>query len=343
MRRRTFLSGVVASASLPSVVRADPVADFYRGRTITCYIGYASGGGYDLYARSISRYMQKHIPGNPNIVPMNMPGASSMTLGNHLARVAPRDGTAFGAVNSMLLFDPLFNGPKSKAQFTGVDMTMIGNAVVSAAVLIALRTSGVTSLEDLRKTELTIAASTPSGDTYLLALALRNVLGLKLKIITGYPGTREVAMALENGEVQGRVWDMEGIKAARPQWLRDGTIRILAQLAPRADRAAPPGVPLARDFAANDDDKRVLDVICLSTALARPFIAPPGIPPERAQALKDAFWATMRDPDFLAEMERLQLAIDPVSGADMEKLLKEAYALPEGLVQRVRKALVTEG
>ena len=343
MRRRTFLSGVLASASLPSVARADSVADFYRGRTITCFIGYASGGGYDLYARSISRFMQKHIPGNPNIVPMNMPGASSMTLGNHLARVAPRDGTAFGAVNSMLLFDPLFNGPKSKAQFTGVDMTMIGNAVVSAAVLIALRTSGVTSLEDLRKTELTIAASTPSGDTYLLALALRNVLGLKLKIITGYPGTREVAMALENGEVQGRVWDMEGIKAARPQWLRDGTIRILAQLAPRADRAAPPGVPLARDFAANDDDKRVLDVICLSTALARPFIAPPGIPPERAQALKDAFWATMRDPDFLAEMERLQLAIDPVSGADMEKLLKEAYALPEGLVQRVRKALVTEG
>ena len=343
MRRRTFLSGALASASLPSLARADQVADFYRGRTITCYIGYASGGGYDVYARSISRFMQKHLPGNPNIIAVNMPGASSMTLGNHLARVAPRDGSAFGAVNSMLLFDPLFNGPKSKAQFTGVDMTMIGNAVVSSAVLIALRTAGVSSLEELRTKELMIAASTPSGDTYLLPLALKNVLGLKLKIITGYPGTREVALALENGEVHGRVWDMEGIKAARPQWLRDGTIRILAQLAPRADRAAPPGVPLARDFAANEDDKKVLDVICLSTALARPFIAPPGIPPERAQALKDAFWATMHDPDFLAEMERLQLAIDPVSGPDMEKLLKEAYALPDPLVQRVRKALVTEG
>jgi tripartite-type tricarboxylate transporter receptor subunit TctC len=272
-----------------------------------------------------------------------MPGASSMTLGNHLAKVAPRDGTAFGAVNSMLLFDPLFNGPKSKAQFTGVDMTMIGNAVISSAVLIALRTAGVSSLEELRTKELMIAASTPSGDTYLLPLALKNVLGLKLKIITGYPGTREVALALENGEVHGRVWDMEGIKAARPQWLRDGTIRILAQVAPKADRGAPPGVPLARDFAANEDDKKVLDVICLSTALARPYIAPPGIPPERAQALKDAFWTTMHDPDFLAEMERLQLAIDPVSGPDMEKLLKEAYALPDPLVQRVRKALVTEG
>jgi len=343
MRRRTFLSGALASASLPSLARADQVADFYRGRTITCYIGYASGGGYDVYARSISRFMQKHLPGNPNIISVNMPGASSMTLGNHLARVAPRDGTAFGAVNSMLLFDPLFNGPKSKAQFTGVDMTMIGNAVISSAVLIALRTAGVSSLEELRTKELMIAASTPSGDTYLLPLALKNVLGLKLKIITGYPGTREVALALENGEVHGRVWDMEGIKAARPQWLRDGTVRILAQLAPKADRAAPPGVPLARDFAANEDDKRVLDVICLSTALARPYIAPPGIPPERAQALKDAFWATMHDPDFLAEMDRLQLAIDPVSGPDMEKLLKEAYALPDPLVQRVRKALVTEG
>jgi len=343
MHRRTFLSGALASASLPSLAQADQVADFYRGRTITCYIGYASGGGYDVYARVISRFMQKHLPGNPNIIAVNMPGASSMTLGNHLARVAPRDGTAFGAVNSMLLFDPLFNGAKSKAQFTGVDMTLIGNAVVSAAVLIALKTADVSSLEELRTKELMIAASTPSGDTYMLPLALKNVLGLKLKIITGYPGTREVALALENGEVQGRVWDMEGIKAARPQWLRDGTIRILAQLAPRADRAAPPGVPLARDFAANEDDRKVLDVICLSTALARPYIAPPGLPPERAQALKDAFWATMQDPDFLAEMNRLQLAIDPVSGPDMEKLLKDAYALPDTLVQRVRKALVTEG
>jgi tripartite-type tricarboxylate transporter receptor subunit TctC len=334
----------LASVASPTFAQADKVADFYRGKIITCYIGYASGGGYDVYARTISRFMQKHLPGNPNIICVNVPGASSMTLGNQLAKVAPRDGTAFGAVNSMLLFDPLFNGPKSKAQFTGADMTMIGNAVVSAAVLIALKSSGVTSIEELRGSkELVVAASTPSGDTYMLPLALKNVLGLKLKIITGYPGTREAALALENGEVQGRVWDMEGLKAARPQWLRDGTVRILAQLAPKADRATPPGVPLARDYAASEDDKKVLDVICLSTLLARPYIAPPGVPAERVQALRDAFWATMRDPEFLAEMERLQLTVDPVSGPDMEKLLKEAYALPEPLVQRVRKALVIEG
>lgn len=343
MRRRTFLKGVAASAFLHERAQADEIADFYRGKTISCYIGYASGGGYDLYARTISRYMQKHLPGNPVIVPINMPGASSMILGNHLAKVAPRDGTAFGIVNSALLFDPLFNGARSKAQFKGPDMTMVGNAVVSASVLIALSKAGINSLEELRTKELLIASSTPSGDTYLLPLAMKNVLGLKLKIITGYPGTREVALALENGEVFGRVWDMEGIKAARPQWLQDGTIRILAQLAPKPDRAVPAGVPLAKELARSEDDKKVLDVIFLSTILARPFVAPPGLPPARAKALQDAFWASLHDPDFKAEMEKLQLTIDPISGVDMERLVSEAYALPQPLIDKVRKALTTEG
>ena len=343
MKRRSLIVGSLALAAAPRAVFAQSIADFYRGKTLTCFIGYASGGGYDLYARSISRYMTKHIPGNPNILAVNMPGASSMTLGNHLAKAAPRDGTVFGAVNSALLFDPLFNGPRSKAQFSGPDLTMLGNAVMSAAVLITLKQSGVTSIEELRKDkELLIAASTPSGDTYLLPLALKNVLGLRLKIIAGYPGSREVAMALETGEVHGRVWDMEGLKAARPQWLRDGTVKILAQLAPQKDRAVPADVPLARDFAATDDDRKVLDVICLSTILARPYVAPPGIPADRALALRQAFMATMRDPEFLAEMDKLQLTIDPVSGDEMEKLVREAYELPEPLVQRVRRALSNE-
>ena len=346
MDRRAFVTGSLAAALPLSAQAQQSVADFYRGKTITCYIGYASGGGYDLYARTISRFMTKHIPGNPNILPSNMPGASSMTLGNHLARVAPRDGTAIGAVNSALLFDPLFNGPKSKAQFTGPDMTCLGNAVTSASVLMALTKSGVDSVDQLRgpgdKT-LVIAASTPSGDTFLLPLALRNVLGLRLKIITGYPGSRESAMALETGEVMGRVWDMEGIKATRPQWLQDGTIKILAQLSLKKDMAVPGNVPLATDFATSEDQKKVLGVIFLSTILARPYVAPPGVPEDRVQALRSAFMATMKDPEFLAETERLQLNIDAVTGEEMQQLIKEAYALPDALVQQVRKALNPEG
>jgi tripartite-type tricarboxylate transporter receptor subunit TctC len=323
-----------------SPLAAQSVAEFYRGKTITCYIGYGVGGGYDLFARTISRHMTRHIPGNPTILPVNMPGASSMILGNHLARRAPQDGTAFGAVNSALVFDTLFAGSESKAQFHGPELTMIGNAVSSASVLVAWHTSGVKTIDDLKQKQLIIGATSRSGDTYLLPLAVKNVLGLdNLKIITGYPGTREAAIALERGEITGRVWDMEGIKAGRPQWLKDGSLNILAQLAPGKMPEVPAEVPLVKDYVANDDDKKVLDVIFTSTILARPYIAPPNIPPDRVKALREAFMATMEDPEFLAETAKLQLTIDPTSGEEMEKIVRDAYALPEAVVQKVRKAL----
>ena len=325
---------------LASPLAADPVADFYRGKTITCYIGYGVGGGYDLFARTISRHMPRHIPGNPNILPVNMPGASSLVLGNHLAKRAPQDGTAFGAVNSALIFDTLFAGAESKAQFHGTDLTIIGNAVSSAAVLVAWNASGVKTIADIRQKPLIIGAVSRTGDTYLIPLAVKNILGLdNLKIITGYPGTREAAIALERGEITGRVWDMEGIKAARPQWLRDGRLNIVAQLAPRRMPEVRANVPLVKDYVNNDDDKKVLDVIFISTVLARPYIAPPNIPPERVKALRDAFMATMADPEFLAETQKLQLSIDPTSGEEMQRIVREAYALPDGVIAKVRKAL----
>src|SRR5262245_47761309 len=162
-------------AALPGgPVAAQSVADFYRGKTITCFIGYGVGGGYDLFARTISRHLPRHIPGNPAVLPLNMPGASSLVLGNHLARRAPRDGTAIGAVNSALLFDPLFAGAESKAQFQGPEMTMIGNAVSSAAVLVAWHTSGIKTIDDLRHKPLIVGAPSRTGDTYLLPLAIKN-------------------------------------------------------------------------------------------------------------------------------------------------------------------------
>ena len=293
---------LAAVMAMTSAAKANDVADFYRGKTITVYIGYGPGGGYDLYARTLARHIVKHIPGNPQALPSNMPGASSMTLANNLARIAPKDGTAFGAVNSALIFDPLFAGKRSKAQFRGPDMTMIGNLVSAAAILITWKDSGIATLNDVRQKGVTIAATSPSGDTYLLPLAVKNLLGLdKLKIITGYPGTREAALALERGEVAGRVWDMEGLKASRPAWLRDDKINIVAQLAPRKMPEVPSEVPLVKDFVSNEEDKKVLDVIFQSTLLARPFIAPPDLPADRTKALREAFIATTKDPEFVAE------------------------------------------
>jgi tripartite-type tricarboxylate transporter receptor subunit TctC len=320
---------------------ADDVADFYRGKTITCYIGYGVGGGYDTIARIISRHMGSHIPGSPTIVPVNMPGASSMVLANFLAKRAPADGTAFGAVNSALVYEPLFDGDASKAQFKGPDLTMIGNAVSSASVLLAWHTTGITTIDEIRHKQLIIGAPTNTGDTYLQPLAVKNVLGLdKLKIITGYPGTREIALAIEQGELQGRVWDMDGIRAARPQWLTDHLINILAQLAPKKMPEVPAEVPLIKDYVTSDDDKKALDVIFMSTILARPYIAPPGVPAERVKALRDAFMATMRDPEFLAETSKMGLDIVPTSGEDMQDIVRENYELPQGIIMKVRKALI---
>jgi tripartite-type tricarboxylate transporter receptor subunit TctC len=329
---------LAALAARPAA--AEPVADFYRGKTVTCYIGYGVGGGYDLFARTISRHMGRHIPGNPSILPVNMPGASSMILANFLAKRAPADGTAFGAVNSALVYEPLFDGAASKAQFKGPDLTMVGNAVSSASILFAWHTSGIKTIDDLRQKELIIGAPSKSGDTYLQPLAIKNVLGLdKLKIITGYPGTREIALAIEQGELSGRVWDMEGMKAARPNWLKDHLINILAQLAPKKMPEVPPDVPLVKDYVTNEDDKTALDVIFMSTILARPYIAPPGMPAERAQALRTAFMETMRDPEFLSETNRMDLTISPTSGEEMENIVRQNYGMPEGIILKVRKAL----
>jgi tripartite-type tricarboxylate transporter receptor subunit TctC len=335
-----LLSIFAAVLSLAFPAHAEPVADFYRGKTITMYIGYGVGGGYDLFARTISRHMSRHIPGNPTILPSNMPGASSLTLGNFLAKRAPQDGTALGAVNSALLFESLFSGSASKAQFSGPEMTMIGNAVSSAGVLIAWHTTGIKTLNDLRQKPLIIGAPSRTGDTYLLPLSIKNVLGLdNLKIITGYPGTREIAIAIERGELTGRVWDMEGIKAARPQWLVDKSINILAQLAPKKMPEVPADVPLVKEFVQDEGDQKALDVIFMSTILARPYIAPPGIPAERVAALRAAFMATMKDPEFVSDLNKLQLNFDPTTGEEMERIVHDAYVLPDAIVQKVRKAL----
>jgi tripartite-type tricarboxylate transporter receptor subunit TctC len=328
---------VILAVCVAPCARADDVADFYRGKTITIFIGYEPGGAYDLYARTIGRYFSKHMPGNPQILAVNMPGASSMVLGNHLARIAPKDGTVIGAVNAALIFDPLFNGANSRAQFKGPDLPAIGNAVSAAAVLFSWKTSPVKTFEDLKKHDLVIGAMTKTGDTYIMPAAVKKILGLdRLKIITGYPGTREALLALERGEIMGRVWDMEGIRSVRPQWLEEGSINILAQLAPERMPEVPANVPMVKDFVSDPDDRRALDVIFLSTLLARPYLAPPGTPPDRLAALRKAFMATLADPDFRAEMQKAQAGVQPMSGEIMEQHVRDAYALPDALIQKIR-------
>ncbi len=342
---RPRLTAVVLACLATALAATPPaaqpsVADFYKGKTVTCYIGYGAGGGYDVLARIIVRHMPKHIPGHPSIVPVNMPGASSIVLGNFLAKRAPRDGTAFGAISAGLLFERLFHGADAKSQFDGGELTNIGNVVTSASILVAWHTTGIKTLDELKRKPLIIGAATRSGDIYVLPLAIKNMLGLsQLKILTGYPGTREIALAIERGELTGMAWEMAGMQAVRPNWLTQGKINILAQLAPKKAPEVPASVPLAKDFVASTEDKEALDVIFNSTVLARPFVAPPTLPAERTKALREAFNATMMDPEFIAEMDKLKLDFEPTTGEEMDRIVRAAYSLPDVVVQKVRKAL----
>src|SRR5262245_51591827 len=248
---RLGFAGATAHAQSP--------ADFYRGRTVELYIGYSVGGGYDVYARLIARHIGKHIPGNPSVVPKNMEGAGSLRLANWIAQVAPRDGSAFGAVSRGAPFDPLL-GQKG-AQFSGTDFTWIGSANNEVSLCVASDASPVASFEDVLKQDLTVGSTGAADDTGQFPKVLNAVLGTRFRIITGYPGGNEVSLAIERGEVQGRCgWSWSSIKVTHARWVREGKIKLLVQLA--LDRHPDlPQVPLITDFAKTDEQRQLLKLI----------------------------------------------------------------------------------
>ncbi len=333
-----FRIAILALVALTGNTRAETIADFYRGKTVTAYIGYEAGGGYDLYGRALAKFIGRHLPGAPIVIPVNMPGAASMVLANYLAKVAPRDGTAFGAVNSALLLDTLIAGPSSKAQFKAAEMSMLGSISSNASVLLGWSGAGVASIEDIRTKGLVVGTTALTSDSFLSALALKKALRLdNMKLISGYPGTRELTLAMERGEVGGRVWDMESMGSQKPEWMNSGAVRIIAELAPKPMPEMPAGVHLAREFAANDLDRQALDVVFSNSLAFRPYLAPPGLPPETLAALREAFSATMADPDFIAEMKHMNLGVTPMSGVELQQTIAQIYALDDAAVARVRE------
>ncbi len=339
--QKLLLFPLLVWVSAISVALADPLSDFYRGKTVSLYIGAEAGGGYDLYARALSRYMARYIPGNPAVLPMNMPGASSIILGNYLAKIAPRDGSVIGVVSPLLLFEPLFSGSQSMAQFRGPGMTMIGNGASAHWALLARHSAGVSSVDDLKRKDLIVGTTARAGAAYILTHAIKEVLGLDhLKIVTGYSGIREVIGAVERGEISGCVMDLEDVLALRPQWLANADIDVVAQLSARNMTAAPIQAPSILDSTMSDQDKQVLDVIFASTMLSRPLIAPPEIPTARAKSLRDGFLATLNDPDFLTEAATIKITPSPLSGERMQDIIGSIYELPSTVLAKVRAVII---
>ncbi|MDB5509882.1 MAG: family tricarboxylate transporter, receptor protein [Hyphomicrobiales bacterium] len=316
----------------------DAVADFYRGKSINMIVGYSSGGGYDIYARAVARHMGKHIPGNPKVVVNNMPGAGSLVSLNYLYNVAPKDGTAIATFGRGLVMEPLIGS--AKVQYDATKVTWIGSASNELSVCAVTAKSKVETFEETLKTEVAVGGEGSGSDPDTYALLVRNLLGSKMKLVTGYPGGNDMTLAIERGELDGRCgWSWGSIKATRPDWAA-GPNKLRILLAMTLDRSPDmPDVPTVLEKARSESEREIIKLIVSRQVVARPFAAPPSIPADRRDALRAAFDATMKDPEFLTEAKALSLEIAPIDGANVDKLVQELYRTPAEVVTRA-KALI---
>jgi tripartite-type tricarboxylate transporter receptor subunit TctC len=318
------LPALATGAPSPAAA-ADPIADFYSGKTVQVLIGFSPGGGYDIYARTVARYMGRHIPGNPKLVPQNMPGAGSLKAVNYLSSVAPKDGTALAHFAPGVMFEPLL-GHTDGVQFEATKFNWLGSASREASVCAFMTRAGIKSWQDMRTKSYVIGASGGGAESDVFPTVLRNMFHLPLKIVTGYPGGTEITLAMERHEVDGRCgWSWTSLLSRSKALLDSNQLDVVLQIALQKTKDLP-NVPLILDVTDNAEQKAALKLIVARQSIARPFAAPPGIPADRARALRDAFDATMKDPDFIAEAKSQNLDVDPVTGAEVEALIREVYA-----------------
>jgi len=332
-RRR--LAAPLASAILwaagVATTAADPVADFYTGKTVRVLVGFGPGGGYDLYARALSRHLGRHIPGQPTIVAQNMPGAGSLKVVNYLYNAAPRDGTALATFARGIVFEPLL-GHTEGTQFDAARFNWIGSISNEVGVCGLMRASGIATWADMRTKPFKIGASGSGADSDIFPIVLRNLFGLPMKLVAGYQGGAEMVLAMERREIDGRCgWSWTSLISRDKALYETGQIAVTLQIA-LARHEDLPDVPLVTDLVDDPRKLAALKLIVSRQNIARPFAAPPGVPAERVAALRRAFDETMRDPDFLAEARQWALEVRPASGAQVQTLFAEIYAAPPEVV-----------
>jgi tripartite-type tricarboxylate transporter receptor subunit TctC len=306
--------------------------DFYKDKTIELFISSGPGGGYDAYARILARHMGKHIPGNPSIVPKNIEGAGGLRLANILYNTAPKDGTSIGTIYRSAAFEPLF-GNKA-AQFDATRFTWLGSASSEISLCVAWHTNGVTRFEDMQAKELVVGTTGRGSDSFLFTSIINGVLGSKMRMVAGYRSGNDMNLAMERGEVGGRCgWSWSSIRASNQNWIDEKKVHMLVQIG-LGKHPDLPNVPSVMDLAKNAEDEQILRLLFARQTMAYPFLAPPDLPAERAFMLRAAFAAAMQDKDLIADAQKSNLEVMPVSGADVETLVRNVYAAPAPLVAR---------
>jgi tripartite-type tricarboxylate transporter receptor subunit TctC len=331
---RPLICGSLLLSAGQAAFGAEDVASFYQGRAVSMIVGYSPGGGFDIYARLLARYLGDHIPGQPRIVVRNMSGAGGQTAALNILNIAPKDGTTIGMFGPTVPFAPLLYNQN----FDGRLFNWIGSITNEVSVCLASPSSPVKSWEDMLSKTFVVGGEGPGADINIQAHLLRTVFGAKIRLITGYPGSNEIKMAIERQEVNGICGlSYSTVKTSYARELRDKKILVLLQVSLTRSPDLP-DVPFIGDFA-TPEQYELLRLPLEPKAMARPFAVPPGVPSDRLNALRDAFDRTMRDPRFLADAERTNLDVRPMRGADMMKLVADLYETPKDIVEKIAKAI----
>ena len=331
----TVVSGCLAASSVSGPAASQTPEQFFAGRTVNFVVGVSPGGGYDQYARLLARHFARHLPGQPNIIVRNMPGAGSLTAVLHLNGAAAADGTNIVAFNAGLLNNSMNEGDAARAKFT--EFAWIGSITRDFRVCFAWKATGILTWDDLiRRKESVFGASGANSSSANNVAMLRNLFGLNLRTIHGYPGNTEMFLAIERGEVEGSCVTWSSMP---DHWVRNGTIAVLTRLSPAAAPGIPDSVKYIGDLVTTQEQKDIIDVLLAPGELGRPFIASRKIPADRLAALREAFDASMKDPMLLADAAKQNLPIDPVGGAEAEKIVERLYRFPPALIEKAKNAV----
>ncbi len=326
----------VAALCALSPAHADPIEDFYKGKTVSLIVSSSTGGGYDTLARLLTRFLPRHLPGQPNIVVRNMPGAGGIVATNHLYTLAPKDGTVIGAVQNNTPFEPLF-GTK-EAQYDPTKFNWLGSPSIETSILTIWHTSPVNTIQDAMKTELKMGSSGANSTPSFYGRLLNETLGTKLKLIVGYPGQNDALLAMERGELDGYPSVFyNSLVSTRPSWLPEKKVKLLVQYG--AEKLPQlPDVPFILDLVKNEEDRQLWRAAVGPIATGRPYLLPPGVPADRVAAMRKAFWDAINDKEFLVEQAKASLGADtPRTGEQIQDIIVQSYRSPPAVVERLKK------
>jgi hypothetical protein len=331
---------LIVAAGVPLLSAPAAAQDYYAGKTIDLVVGNYPGGGFDIYARAVARHLGRNIPGNPNVVVKNMPGAGSAKAGVHISQVAPKDGLSIGAVTPGAIVGPLLDD-KPQSMFDPSKVTYLGTANSGTRICVTYDKSKVRSFKQALTEKMLVGAVAPGDAVHDFAFMIRRTTGAPFSVIPGYKGTLDVTLAMERLEVDGACgWEWSSAKAQKPEWIRDGKLNFLVQIGPRPNaELTKMGVPRLDDYMKDEDSRRVMELIVSQQAFQRPYFIAMGTPDAYVTILRNAFDATMRDELFLADAAKLRIDVSPLPGTTVQELVQKFYTTPKNIVEQGRRAI----